>query len=59
MKIKEGDKFLMPSILKGETFTITVIKVHKFRRVVKCLHDEITLPGFYLSFKQLAKMRKL
>lgn len=58
MKIKPGDRFLVTGIL-GKKYTITIVKVYKFRRVVECLPDEIMLPRFYLTSKRLETMRKI
>jgi hypothetical protein len=60
MKIKPGDRYVIPPSFKGEKeIYITIIKIHKLTRQVRCVADNIHIPLFFLSFKRLAELKKI
>lgn len=58
MKIKPGDRFLIPSI-EREYFAITILRIDRLIRRVECMPDNIMLPTFYLKYKQIKELKKI
>jgi len=60
MKIKPGDRYVIPpSFIREKEIYITIIKVYKLTRQVRCEADGIHVPLFFLSFKRLAELKKI